>query len=173
MRNRGSRTFLAFAAILAANGAAAECSFNPFIPLIHLECPATGVPAPTREGLWACNEFGERIIVNVASFENAVWTTRGWTEIPNEECRQLSARMNNTRFYLFAVGESGKEWGGNHAFCIASTEFSGADALAFCEPRGGMARGFFSVWVPDMVTGQTPERYVQVIGPNNQNLNHP
>lgn len=127
-------------------------------------------------GLYVCNESGERISVAYAAYESGIWVSHGWTSVANFACAQLTTSFANTRYYVHAVGDSGKQWGANHPFCVNA--FAGFNIPYAENTTACTARNFFSVWVPDMVTGQFPERYSVVIGSalsgaNNLALNHP
>lgn len=153
-----------------------ECEFNPFVPIIHALCPATPGDTNNPEGFWACNETGEDLLTAIAFLEEGnSWSTKGWTFVENEACAKMHDSLNNTRFYLYGISESGKEWSENYRFCISGdmNPLRRANLSDFCEIHGGEMKGFFSVWVPNMVTGEMPSHYVHVFGPNNQNLNHP
>jgi uncharacterized membrane protein len=133
---------------------------------VVLLCPV----ASYAGGLYVCNESGEVISVAYARNENNKWAASGWTNVAVNRCYSFTNNFTNTRYYILAKGASGKIWGGNHYFCASDGGFSYPDAN---NVPGCTQKGFFSVWVPDMVTGQYQDHYAVVIGPNNQNLNHP
>jgi uncharacterized membrane protein len=128
------------------------------------------------EGLYVCNESKENISVAYASYESGIWVSHGWYSVSNQNCTALTDNFVNTRYYIYATSDSGKEWGANHRFCInmnAGFNIPYANNTQACS-----ARNFFSVWIPDMVTGKFPDRYSVVIGPHlsgasNLGLNHP
>jgi uncharacterized membrane protein len=127
-------------------------------------------------GLYVCNETNEYLSVAYASYESNIWVSHGWYGAGPYACTQLTNNFVNTRYYVYASGSSGKEWGANHPFCVnqnAGFNIPYADNTAACTNRA-----FFSVWVPDMLTGQFPDHYTVIIGPqlygaNNNALNHP
>jgi uncharacterized membrane protein len=134
------------------------------------QAKADSAPDP---GFYACNYTGEKLWVTIASFENSMWQTDGWYTIEPTKCRKLHNTLSNTRFYLRAQGASGKIWGGNHNFCIDQNNgYLNTNATAACPPLQTSA-GFFSEWVPDMLTGKYPSYFVHTFGPNNVNLNNP
>ncbi len=127
-------------------------------------------------GLYVCNETTDNLSVAYASYESNLWVSHGWTGVGPYACSQLTSSFTNTRYYVYAAGSSGKEWGANHYFCVnqnAGFNIPYADNTAACT-----SRAFFSVWVPDMLSGQYPDHYTIVIGPqlygaSNSALNHP
>jgi uncharacterized membrane protein len=127
-------------------------------------------------GLYVCNETQDNLSVAYAGFESNIWVSHGWYDVGAYACTQLTSSFTNTRYYVYASGSSGKQWGANHYFCVnqnAGFNIPFADNTAACTNRA-----FFSVWVPDMLSGQFPDHYTVVIGPqltgaNNNALNHP
>lgn len=127
-------------------------------------------------GLYVCNETQDNLSVAYAGFESNIWVSHGWYDVGAYACTQLTSNFTNTRYYVYASGSSGKEWGANHYFCVnqnAGFNIPFADNTAACTKRA-----FFSVWVPDMLSGQFPDHYTVVIGPllsgaTNGALNHP
>lgn len=127
--------------------------------------------AAISNGLYVCNESGEHVNVAYAEFNNDIWITKGWTSVENEECSQLTKNFANTRYYIYAVGASGKSWEADHRFCIdAQKDFTipYADSTQACQ-----SKNFFSVWIPYLVQQIFPDHYEVVIGPNNVGLNSP
>ena len=123
------------------------------------------------EGFAVCNEAGEPIWVALAFHEENEWTTKGWWRLGQTECRQLRPSIQNTRFYLYAEDQSGKIWGANHPLCINPTdvfEISRAN-----EERCDSKANFFSVWTPNLITGDLPQSYVYTFGPGITDLNNP
>ncbi len=119
-----------------------------------------------------CNETGEKISVAIAYHnDQQQWTSKGWYELNQTQCSRIHNSLENTRFYLYAKGESGKIWGANHPFCVLTRRFKieNASDQDSCRKQ----ENFFSVWVPDPVTGKLPPSYVYTFGPNNINLNNP
>jgi uncharacterized membrane protein len=134
--------------------------------------PAKAETAP-EPGFYACNYTGEKIYTAISSLENNKWKTQGWYSIEPTKCRKLHNTLSNTRFYLRAQSDSGKVWGGNHNFCVDQVNgFLNTNSTADCPPLQAPA-GFFSEWVPDMITGKMPSYYVHTFGPSTTNLNHP
>jgi uncharacterized membrane protein len=127
-------------------------------------------------GLYVCNETNDNLSVAYASYENNIWVAHGWYAAGPLACTQLTSNFTNTRYYVYASGSSGKQWGANHYFCVnqnAGFNIPFADNTTACS-----SRAFFSVWVPDMLSGQFPDHYTVVIGPDlsgptNNALNHP
>lgn len=136
----------------------------------------TCAKAAFSAGLYACNEVSEPLSVAYAGFESGIWVTHGWTSVAPYSCSQLTTSFSNTRYYVYASSSSGQEWGANHPFCVnqnAGFNIPYADNTSACT-----SRSFFSVWVPDMITGKFPDHYTVVLGPNllgavNVSLNHP
>ena len=151
---------------------AQDCSFHPFAPLFFV-CEPEGGGALHPVGLHACNESGDRVLVNAAVTSAEGWTTVGWREIENQACAQVAPSLNNTRIYLYAVNARGQEWTGNHPLCVNSGSTINADSFDFCASTGGMIRDFFSVWTRDMLTGQRPRHLAVTLGSNRSGLDHP
>jgi len=122
-------------------------------------------------GFYVCNEAGEVISVAYGRFENNKWGSSGWTNVAVNRCYGFTNTLTSTRYYLLVKGASGKIWGGNHPFCADTGGFYYPDGTNRSTCKTTM--NFFSVWVLYIVTGQFPDHYAAVIGPNNQNLNHP
>lgn len=120
-----------------------------------------------------CNYTGERIWTTIAYYaSDDTWTTEGWWQLNQTECKKIHNSLENTRFYLYANGETGKTWEANYPFCIEPARpfmIRNASNTAGC----AAVRNFFSVWVPDIVTGNFPDSYTYTFGPNNINLNNP
>jgi hypothetical protein len=77
----------------------------------------------------------------------------------------------DTRYYLYASSDSAKEWQGNHPFCIGSTPsftIPYANQTQYC---GSFVKNFFSVWVPNPVTGILPGFCGYTFAPNNYSIN--
>lgn len=122
-------------------------------------------------GLYVCNESGEHVKVAYATHKYDIWLSSGWTSVENEECQQLTTSFAYTIYYVYAVGDSGKEWGADHKYCIESQsdfDIPYADHTQACDYKR-----FFSVWIPSLLEAVFPDHYEVVIGPNNIGLNSP
>lgn len=128
-------------------------------------------------GLYVCNLANEHVWISYVSYEGGQWISHVGNSVQQGGCTQLTSTFTNTRYYLYMVGSSGKEWGANYQFCLpdgSNTMRRNADNLNGC----GNVKNFFSVWVPDLLNGQFPDHYVHVVngllyGPSNLALNHP
>lgn len=123
-------------------------------------------------GLHVCNESGERVQVALVRYEGGTWVSQGYWRLQNTKCATLTASLTNSRYYVHAFGDSGRIFAGKHKFCtnaFASYLLRDAQNLN----QGCNVKSFFSVWVPDMITGQYPERYTVVLGSNTVGLDHP
>lgn len=129
--------------------------------------------AQTSPGFYVCNESGENLNVIVSYYNSGTWTTQGRFQLPQTpgSCVQILNSLNNTRYYLYASSDSAKEWQGNHPFCIGSTPsftIPYANQTQYC---GSFVKNFFSVWVPNPVTGILPGFCGYTFAPNNYSIN--
>ncbi|MBN3952022.1 MAG: DUF1036 domain-containing protein [Nostoc sp. NMS7] len=141
-----------------------------FAPLPNQKASAQTSPL----GLYVCNESGENLNVTVAYYNGYIWTTQGryqLSQTPGSCIQVYNNSLNNTRYYLYATSDSGNQWQGNHPFCIGSTPnftIPYADETQYC---GSFVKNFFSIWVPNPVTGITPTFYGYTFAPNNYSNN--
>ncbi|MBD2513098.1 DUF1036 domain-containing protein [Nostoc muscorum FACHB-395] len=148
-----------------------------FIGMTFVALPNEKASAQTPSGFYVCNESGENLNVIVSYYDKGIWTTKGQFHLYKTPglCIQLLSSLTNSRYYLHAIGDS--EWQGNHPFCIGGnpnpfflTEFTHpyADQTQYC---GNYVDNFFSVWVPNAVTGIIPPFYAYTFAPNNYSTN--
>lgn len=131
-----------------------------------------GTSAFAANGFYVCNESTEVISAAIGQFENNLWASHGWTTVETNACAQLSPALTATRYFVYAISASGKTWGGSHPFCAANNvNFNFPNGVDFGNCPTQLS--FFSVWVPDMVTGAYPTHHAVVVGPNNNNLDDP
>ncbi|MHC5821860.1 MAG: DUF1036 domain-containing protein [Nostoc sp.] len=123
-------------------------------------------------GFYVCNESSENLNVTVAYYNGYFWTTQGLYRLSQTpgSCIQVTNSLTNTRYYLYATSDSGNKWQGNHPFCIGTTPnftIPYATYTQYC----GSVQNFFSVWVPNPVTGISPTFYGYTFAPNNYSNN--
>ncbi|MEH2414980.1 DUF1036 domain-containing protein [Nostoc sp.] len=144
-----------------------------FVGMTFVAVPNQKASAEPSPGFYVCNESGENLNVIISYYNSGTWTTEGRFRLSETlgSCIQIRYSLNNTRYYLYATSDSGKEWQGNHPFCIGSTPnftIPNAEQTQYC---GSFVKNFFSVWVPNAVTGITPPFYAYTFAPNNYSIN--
>jgi uncharacterized membrane protein len=119
---------------------------------------AFGSAAPALAGLTICNETGKRQSVSIGLKTEGVWTSEGWWNLDDGECRMVVGGDLTQQYYYYRT--EAKDWnfaGQGFFFCTSPQEFTipGQDDCA--------ARGYDREEFRAIDTGETATSYTLTV----------